>query len=333
MPRCSTTMNKNKNYPPFGLYSVAFSIITIFIFTIVMFTKATILVTSNTGQIVLGLYVLLIIAIALLTFDILSIAPKRKFNNEVMEKPTRNRKVTVVLTAYNDELSIQDSVEDFLSHQSVQRVLVIDNNSTDRTSKFAKDANAIVIHEERQGYGHCVYRALEEGSRYLDTEIVILCEGDRTFRGRDIDKFMAYEEHGDIISGTRISEQLRMSDTQLTSFIYFGNFFVGKLLELKHLGKGTFTDVGTTYKLCKSEYLRNNLEKYNPSINHEFNAHFLDKSLEIGARIVEVPVTFYRRVGISKGGNRSNYAAILVGLKMIKGIIFGWPRGAAANEK
>ena len=326
-------MSKNKSYPPVGLYSIVFFVIAILFLTAFIFARANILTTSSTGQIVLGTYILLTVAIALVIFDITAIAPKRKLNEEVMEKPTTNRRITVVLTAYNDELSIQAAVEDFLKHQSVQRVLVIDNNSSDRTSEFARNANAIVIREERQGYGYCVHRALEEGSRYFDTEIVILCEGDLTFRGRDIDKFMAYEEHGDIINGTRISEQLRMSDTQLTNFIYFGNFFVGKLLELKHLGRGTFTDVGTTYKLCKSEYLRNNLEKYNPSINHEFNAHFLDKSLEIGARIVEVPVTFYKRVGLSKGGNRSNFAAILVGIKMIKGIIFGWPKGAAINEK
>lgn len=260
-------------------------------------------------------------------------APKRKIYKEILEKPSKNREITVALTAYNDEMSISEAVSDFFKHPAVKRVLVIDNNSSDRTALFAKNANAIVIQEEMQGYGYCVYRALLEGCKYIDTEIVILCEGDLTFRARDIDKFMAYEEHGEIVNGTRISEQLRMHDTQLTNFIYFGNFFVGKLLELKHLGRGTFTDVGTTYKLCKSDYLRNNLVNYNPSINHEFNAYFLDKSLELGARIVEVPVTFYKRVGLSKGGNRSNYAAIIVGIKMMKGIIFGWPRFVGVNEK
>jgi hypothetical protein len=117
-----------------------------------------------------------------------------------------------------------------------------------------------------------------------------------------------------------------MPDTQLTNFIYFGNFFVGKLLELKHLGRGTLTDVGTTYKLCRSEFLRENLKYYNPNINHEFNAHFLDVTLALGARLIEIPITFYKRIGLSKGGNSSNRAALRVGLKMIFGIFFGWPK-------
>ena len=37
--------------------------------------------------------------------------------------------------------------------------------------------------------------------------------------------------------------------------MYYGNFFVGKLLEAKHLGRGTITDVGTTYKLCRRDAL------------------------------------------------------------------------------
>jgi hypothetical protein len=136
---------------------------------------------------------------------------------------------------------------------------------------------------------------------------------------------LSYQKHGEIINGTRIVEQLRESNTQLTSFIYIGNFAVAKLLQLKHLGLGTITDVGTTYKLCDSETIRRNIEIFNPEINHQFNAHFLDKVISNRIRLVEVPITFHKRVGQSKGGNSSNFRAINVGIGMIFGIIFGWP--------
>ncbi|MBC7520157.1 MAG: glycosyltransferase family 2 protein, partial [Sandarakinorhabdus sp.] len=38
-------------------------------------------------------------------------------------------------------------------------------------------------------------------------------------------------------------------------FMYYGNLFVGKLLEAKHLGPGTITEVGTTYKRCRRSTL------------------------------------------------------------------------------
>ena len=146
-----------------------------------------------------------------------------------------------------------------------------------------------------------------------------------TFRAHDIDKFMSYIAHADIVNGTRIVEQLRAHRTQLTSFMYYGNFFVGKLLEAKHLGKGTFTDVGTTYKLCRNSTLRVLLPLLNPAINLEFNAHFLDTALGGPFHIVECPITFHSRVGSSKGGNASNRRAFAVGMRMIRGIVSGWP--------
>src|SRR5205823_3674527 len=135
--------------------------------------------------------------------------------------------------------------------------------------------------------------------------------------------------HADIVGGTRIVEQLRDKDTQLTTFMFYGNFFVGKLLEVKHLGRGTFTDVGATYKLCRNAALARLLPVLNPAVNLEFNAHFLDKALDFGLRVLECPVTFHKRVGASKGGNRSNRAALKVGVAMIRGVLLDWraPRG------
>jgi hypothetical protein len=256
--------------------------------------------------------------------DVLVLLP-RKRTHDVMIDPPPVRFVTVVLTAFNDELSVGHAVDDFRAHPFVRRVIVVDNASADGTATIAAERGAIVVSEAQRGYGHCVYRALQEGLRHSDTELTLLCEADMTFRAFDIDKFMSYIAHADIVNGTRIVEQLRAQQTQLTSFMYYGNFFVGKLLEAKHLGTGTFTDVGTTYKLCRNAALRTLMPKLNPAVNLEFNAHFLDTALGMPIQIVECPVTFHARVGRSKGGNASNRRAFAVGMRMIRGIVFGWP--------
>jgi hypothetical protein len=232
--------------------------------------------------------------------------------------------LTVALTAYDDEASIADAVRDFLGRPQVRRVIVVSNGSSDHTLERARAAGAIVHDEPLRGYGRCVHRCLSEAARHEDAELVALCEGDGTYRAEDLDKFLAYARHAEIVNGTRIVEQLRAYRTQLSTFMFYGNFFVGKLLEAKHLGRGTFTDVGTTYKIVRRESLASLLPRLRPSVNLEFNAHFLDVALGSGYSIVECPVTFHPRVGQSKGGNASNARALRVGARMMLGLAFGW---------
>jgi hypothetical protein len=68
------------------------------------------------------------------------------------------------------------------------------------------------------------------------------------------------------------------------------------------------------------------MPRLNPAINLEFNAHFLDIALAAGERVVECPITFHPRVGISKGGNTNNLRALRVGVRMIVGLCCGWSR-------
>ncbi len=261
---------------------------------------------------------------ALALTDLIVLLPKKRCSDQVRCDALPNRGLTVALTAYNDELSIAEAVRDFLEHPSVRNVIVVSNSSTDATFERAQAAGAITFNETAQGYGRCVFRCLSEAVKCSDTDLIVLCEGDRTFRAHDLDKFLAYAPHADIVNGTRTVEPLRQYATQLSTFMYYGNVFVGKLLEAKHLGRCTITDVGTTYKLCHRDALLRLLPTLDPSVNLEFNAYFLDTALAQGCSMVECPVTFHPRVGVSKGGNTNNVRAMQVGLRMMAGIVFGW---------
>ena len=269
-----------------------------------------------------GVPVMLGLGMALLDLFVL-LSHKRSPRLEVRHHPVFNVDLTVVLTAYNDEDSIADAVRDFRSHPHVVEVIVVSNNSDDRTIQQAELAGATVVNEPQQGYGYCVSRCLQEALT-RESELVVLCEGDRSFRAYDIDKFLAYVPHADIVIGTRTVERLRARQTQLSTFMYYGNLFVGKLLEAKHLGRSTITDVGTTYKMCRRDILRQLMPHLSPAVNLEFNAHFMDAALSQGYDIVECPITFHARVGVSKGGNLSNVRALSVGLRMLIGIIWSW---------
>ena len=271
----------------------------------------------------------IVLGLALALTDLLLFFDAKRFGTPLRMTPVASRKVTVALTAYNDESSIAAAVADFIGHPEVSRVIVVSNNSADATYANAQAAGALTFNEVLPGYGRCVHRCLSEAAKFDDTDFVVLCEGDRTFRACDIEKLLAYAPHADIVNGTRTTEALREHSTQLSTFMYYGNVFVGKLLEAKHLGRSTLSDVGTTYKLVRPDALRKLLPLVNPAINLEFNAHFLDTALEHGALLLECPITFHPRVGVSKGGNTDNWRGFAVGINMIAGIALGWKKQAA----
>src|SRR4030095_676186 len=264
-------------------------------------------------------------AVLLTAGDLILLLPhKRRVPRRLEVETDLTSKATVVLTAYNDERSIGQSVANFIAHTRVQRVVVVDNNGGDGTAEAARASGATVVTELAPGYGRCVYRCLQEAVQHDDTKYVVLCGGDCTFRAENLHKLFAFIGHADVVNGTRIVEQLRNEHTQLTTFMYYRKFLVRRLLEAKHLGRGTFTDVGTTYKMIRSKVLPELLRHLDPRINLEFNAHFMDTVLRRHILMVECPVTFHPRVGVSKGGNKSGRQALKVGLRMILGLTFGW---------
>ncbi len=264
------------------------------------------------------------LGVGLALIDLFVLLSHKRSDEPIRSEPVPDKRVTVALTAYNDEQSIGEAVRDFISSPFVRSLIVVSNASTDDTMRVAAEAGAVTVNEPRRGYGSCVYRCFQEALAQDDSDLIVLCEGDMTFRAADIEKLLAYAPHADIVNGTRTVERLRAHTTQLSTFMFYGNLFVGKILEAKHLGRATLTDVGTTYKLCRREALQKVMPHLDPRVNLEFNPHFLDRALECGLTVVECPVTFHPRWGESKGGNVSNFRALTVGLRMMIGITTNW---------
>jgi glycosyltransferase involved in cell wall biosynthesis len=52
----------------------------------------------------------------------------------------RNRTVSLVIPAYNEEATIQKVVEEFRGEPHIDEIVVVDNNCSDRTAEFAAAA-------------------------------------------------------------------------------------------------------------------------------------------------------------------------------------------------
>ncbi len=89
----------------------------------------------------------------------------------------KNKIITVVIPCHNEEDGLPATkklLPDFIDH-----IVVVDNLSTDRTAEVALSLGAIVVREEKKGYGNAYQRGF--ASLPADTEIVVTCDGDGTY--------------------------------------------------------------------------------------------------------------------------------------------------------
>ncbi len=244
--------------------------------------------------------------------------PRRLDGFSVDDNPVG--RIAVTLVALNDEQAIEQDVGDFAKAAGVDRVILIDNGSSDRTSEVASMSGARVVHESLRGYGYACRRALYEGLQ-SGCPIVILCEADNTFRAHDVEKLVPYLRHADLVVGSRTHRVLLNGDSQLDSFFTLGNVFVAKLLQVRYWdwvtgGQVRLSDVGCTFLAIQADALRRVLPFLEVGGNY-FLPHLLIVALERGLRVVQVPVTFWKRSGVSKGGSASWIGGFVLGLKMI----------------
>jgi glycosyltransferase involved in cell wall biosynthesis len=208
-----------------------------------------------------------------------------------------NKKVVVVFPAYNEEDNIAQAVTDFLAVETVDQVIVVDNNSKDRTADLAASAGGHVVKELTQGYGAALTRGLKEALN-SGADLIILAEPDGTFSSRDIIKLLAYEADFDLVCGTRTTKELIWENANMGWFLRIGNIVVAKMLELLY-GGPSLSDCGCTLRLIQSSALEKIL--CNLSVT---NSHFLPEmvilSLKAKLRMIEIPVNYGSRVGVSK---------------------------------
>ena len=87
----------------------------------------------------------------------------------------RNKRIAVVIPCLNEEAGISKVLSRI--PEFVDEVLVVDNDSTDKTSDVARSLGARVIHEKVRGYG----RAYKAGLVSAEADIIVTLDGDHSY--------------------------------------------------------------------------------------------------------------------------------------------------------
>lgn len=246
-------------------------------------------------------------------------------------KPIQNPKICVIIPTYNEELIVESVVMDYIGQKNVSAVLVIDNHSTDRTAEIAERSGAKVIRKPvNKGLAHSCVMGMREFLK-TDANILVITECDGTFSGYDIGKMLPYLDNCDMVIGTRQVQVLTEKGNQNSTFYVWGNYFLAKLIQIKyfslsHLGIVELTDVGCIYRCIRREALEKIIDK----LTHPGTDEVIVSSasgliailitmigIENNLKIVEVPVTFKKRVGVSKTGADKKSKATMYGLRFM----------------
>lgn len=206
----------------------------------------------------------------------------------------RNRTVSLVVPAYNEEATIRQVVDEFRQEPHLDEIVVVDNNCKDRTAEYARAAGARVVVEPRPGYG----AALLGGMNAATGDILVLVEADGSFRARDVEKLLVYLDDADMVMGTRTTRQMLEQGANMRSILRWGNVFMAKFLQLLWLRphEPRFTDVGCTFRALH----RRTFEKIRPRLTQTgpaFSPEMMCAALQERCRIIEIPVTYANRIG------------------------------------
>ncbi len=183
-------------------------------------------------------------------------------------------RVSVVIPTHNEAQSIGRVLAD-LPADIVTEVLVVDSNSTDGTPEIAARMGARVLHEPRRGYGRACLTGLAGAS---SPDIVVFLDGDYSDRPAELPLLLTpiIDGRADITLGSRLGR--------------LAAFLIRLLYGLR------ISDLGP-FRAARADVLRRLDLQEN---TYGWAVEIILKGALGGFRIVEVPVSYYPRIGKSK---------------------------------
>jgi glycosyltransferase involved in cell wall biosynthesis len=222
-------------------------------------------------------------------------------------------KISVDIPTLNEAQAIGEVVS-AVPQDRVQDIFVVDNGSTDDTAKQATLAGARVIYEPRRGYGSACMAGAKAAR---DSDIIVFLDGDRSDDPRQLDAIAmpVVQDQADLVIGSRIGGVIEKGAMPLHGQL--GNHFIVFLLRL--LYGVNITDIGS-FRAIKTDAL---FDLKMEQMTYGWPVEMVVKAARKGLRIQSIPITYRRRIGISKvtgtvkGTIMATYYMFMVPLKYL----------------
>ena len=204
-----------------------------------------------------------------------------------------NKRIKVIIPAYNEEKSIVKVIQDIPS--IVDEIIIVDNNSSDQTAKNAQEAGAKVLTEIKKGYGNACLKGISYvKSQTHQTDIIVFLDGDFSDYPEELTKLIApiINDNIDFVIGARVSEFREKGS--MTRPQIFGNWLATTLMSL--LFNSKFTDLGPFRAIKYHKLLALKMEDK----TYGWTVEMQLKALKNNYSYIEIPVKYRNRIGVSK---------------------------------
>lgn len=219
--------------------------------------------------------------------------------------------IKVIIPAYNEQDSIANVIHDI--PDIVDEIIVISNNSTDKTELNAKNAGATVLAEPRKGYGYACLKGMEYIHQLnKKPEIIVFLDGDYSDYPEQLTEIIApiTQKNIDFVVGSRVKE-LRETGA-MTPQQVFGNWLATFLMKL--FFGAQFSDLGPFRAIKYDKLLGLEMQDKTYGWTVEMQLKVLKQKMSY----VEIPVKYRNRIGVSKVSGTVK-GTIFAGVK-----ILGW---------
>ncbi|MFC7300106.1 glycosyltransferase family 2 protein [Herminiimonas aquatilis] len=208
----------------------------------------------------------------------------REFEKKLNKIKDDMQRIAVIIPCYNEEAAITSVIRDFRVSFPTAEIYVFDNNSSDRTIEFSRDAGALVRTVPLQGKGNVIRRMFAD----VDADIYVLVDGDNTYDAKEAPRLVEklITEGLDMVVGTRVSEE--------QSAYRLGHRFGNALLTrcVAFIFGSTFTDMLSGYRVFSRRYVKSFPAQ---SVGFETETELAVHALQLRMPVAELPTAYGSR--------------------------------------
>ena len=218
--------------------------------------------------------------------------------------------VTFLLPAYNEERAIGDLLKNVRRYQN-SRIIVVDNNSKDRTAEIAKKSGVNVLRERKQGKAF----AIKTGFENIKSEYAVMLDADNTYDPIDAQKLVQplMEDKADVVLGSRLLG--KRENGSISRLNLFGNYVLSFFASLLY---SNVSDVCTGYWAFKKKVIEQLLQEGIDSDGFDLEAEMFSKISKNNFRVLEIPINYKNRLDAPKLNSVND------GVKIFRRLLTNW---------